>query len=113
MGVNPVTFAARSFRPRQGARCFRTGTSAYPASGSVRSEQRRRGGKEPPPGGLRRIWPGASLLVGHSPTGGDAPSSRLAPCQNGRNKCHQIYAHGHLLTERQVSTKRKPPPEAP
>src|SRR5438876_4823458 len=43
---------------------------AYPASGSVRSEQRRRGRKEPPPGGLRPIWPGASLLVGHSPTGG-------------------------------------------
>ncbi len=41
MGVNPVTFAARSFRPRQGASCFRTGTRAYPDSGSVRSEQRR------------------------------------------------------------------------
>jgi len=76
-GVNPVTFAARSFRPRQGARCFRTGTSAYPARGSVRSEQRRLGRKEPPPEGLRRIWPGASLLVGHSPTGGGC--SLLAP----------------------------------
>src|SRR5207253_4927740 len=30
MSVNSVTFAARSFRPRQGARCFRTGTRAYP-----------------------------------------------------------------------------------
>src|SRR2546426_1238933 len=43
---------------------------AYPARGSVRSEQRRLGRKEPPPEGLRRIWPGALLLVGHSPTGG-------------------------------------------
>src|SRR5881396_2589613 len=68
---------------------------AYPASGSVRSEQRRRGRKEPPPEGLRRIWPEASLLVGHSPTGGDAPSSRLAPGQIGRNKRHRIYAHDH------------------
>jgi len=77
MSVNPVAFAARSFRPRQGARCFRTRTRAYPASGSVRSEQRRLGRKEPPPGGLRRIWPGASLLVGHSPTAGGC--SLLAP----------------------------------
>src|SRR6266404_6158338 len=43
---------------------------AYPESGSVRSEQRSLGRKEPPPGGLRPIWPGASLLVGHSPTAG-------------------------------------------
>src|SRR5207249_7147604 len=50
---------------------------AYPTRGSVRSEQRRLGRKEPPPEGLRRIWPGASLLVGHSPTGGGC--SLLAP----------------------------------
>jgi len=76
---------------------------AYPARGSVRSEQRRLGRKEPPPEGLRRIWPGASLLVGHSPTLGDAPSSRgstelaevLAPGQIGRNKRHRIYALDH------------------
>ena len=68
---------------------------AYPARGSVRSEQRRLGRKEPPPKGLRRIWPGASLLVGHSPTLGDAPSSRLAPGQIGRNKRHRIYALDH------------------
>src|SRR5205807_1746028 len=57
---------------------------------------RRLGRKEPPPGGLRPIWPGASLLVSHSPTAGDAPSSRLAPSQMGRNKRHWIYAHDHL-----------------
>src|SRR5438552_17631023 len=49
---------------------------AYPARGSVRSEQRRLGRKEPPPEGLRRIWPGASLLVGHSPTGGGCSGAR-------------------------------------
>src|SRR5919109_1811183 len=70
MSVNPVTFAARSFRPRQGA------SDEHIPRGSVRSEQRRRGRKEPPPEGLRRIWPGASLLVGHSPTAGDAPDAR-------------------------------------
>src|SRR6266516_2978225 len=79
-------FAAQARRERR----------AYPASGSVRSEQRRLGRKEPPPGGLRPIWPGASLLVSHSPTAGDAPSSRLAPSQMGRNKRHWIYAHGQL-----------------
>src|SRR5947209_4432042 len=63
-GVNSMTFAARGFRPRQGA------SDAHIPRGSVRSEQRRLGRKEPPPEGLRRIWPGASLLVGHSPTGG-------------------------------------------
>src|SRR5438132_12519480 len=49
---------------------------AYPARGSVRSEQRRLGRKEPPPEGLRRIWPGASLLDGHSPTGGGCSGAR-------------------------------------
>src|SRR5207249_3173353 len=74
---------------------------AYPARGSVRSEQRSLGRKEPPPGGLRRIWPGASLLVGHSPTAAGCSrcpcgsTSRLAPGQIGRNKRHRIYAHDH------------------
>src|SRR5256886_15200369 len=71
MSVNSVTFAARSFRPRQGA------SDEHIPCGSVRSEQRSRGRKEPPPGGLRRIWPVASLLVGHSPTAGGC--SLLAP----------------------------------
>src|SRR5437899_9614117 len=65
-------------------------------SGSVRSEQRSLAGKELPPGGLRRIWPVASLLVGYSPTLGDAPSSRLATGQIGRNERHRIYVHDRL-----------------
>ena len=62
----------------------------------MRSEQRSLAEKELPPGGLRRIWPVASLLVGYSPTLGDAPSSRLATGQIGRNERHRIYVHDHL-----------------
>ena len=69
---------------------------AYPPSGSVRSEQRSLAEKELPPGGLRRIWPVASLLVGYSPTLGDAPSSRLATGQIGRNERHRIYVYDHF-----------------
>ena len=74
-----MTFAVRSFRPRQGLRRAQSSraSDAHIPRGSVRSEQRRPGRKEPPPEGLRRIWPGASLLVGHSPTGGGC--SLLAP----------------------------------
>src|SRR5206468_12146032 len=49
------------------------------------------------PEGLRRIRPGAALLVGYRPTAGYAPSSRLAPGQIGRNERHRIYAHDHLV----------------
>src|SRR6059036_545510 len=66
-------------------------------SGSVRSEQRSLGEKDLPPSGLRRIWPVASLLVGYSPMAGDAPSSRLATGQIGRNERHRIYASDHLV----------------
>jgi len=37
----------------------------------------------------------ASLLVGYSPMAGDAPSSRLATGQIGRNERHRIYASDH------------------
>src|SRR5207247_5711684 len=66
--------------------------------GSVRSEQRGLGQKEPPPGGLRRFSVLASLLLGHSPTAGDAPSSRLARTENRRNKRGRIYGTGYLAT---------------
>src|SRR6266436_4141104 len=71
-----MTFAVRSFRPRQGA------SDAHIPRGSVRSEQRRLGRKEPPPEGLRRIWTGASLLVGHSPAGGGCSLLALRPRPN-------------------------------
>src|SRR3989454_7827335 len=65
-------------------------------SGSVRSEQRSMAEKELPPFGLRRIWPGAALLVGHRSTSGYAPSSRLATGQIRRNERHRNYVHDHL-----------------
>src|SRR5204863_2269251 len=88
--INTATFATRDFWPRRGA------SDAHTLPGSVRSEQRRRGQKEPSPGGLRRFSVLASLLLGHSPTSGDAPSSRLARTENRRNKRGRIYETGYL-----------------
>src|SRR5580698_540634 len=88
-GINTVTFAARHFWRRRGT------SDEHTLHGSVRSEKRSRRQKGLPPGGLRCFRPGASLLVGYSPTVGDAPSSRLAPGQKQRNKRHRIYAHQH------------------
>src|SRR5437867_4080084 len=62
--INTMTFAARDFRPRRGA------SDAHTLPGSVRSEPRSLGRKERPPGGLRRIWPGAALLLSHRPLAG-------------------------------------------
>src|SRR6266496_1692647 len=92
--TNTIPFAARDFWPSRGARCFRTGTRAT-LQGSVRSEQRCLGQKEPAPGGLRRFSVLASLLLGYSPTSGDAPSSRLARTENRRNKRGRIYETGY------------------
>src|SRR5205814_4907429 len=87
---NTAPFATRDFGPRRGA------SDAHTLPGSVRSEQRRRGQKEPSPGGLRRFSVLALLLLGHSPTSGDAPSSRLARTENRRNKRGRIYETGYL-----------------
>src|SRR5882672_9807300 len=54
--INTTTFAARDFWPRRGA------SDAHTLQRSVRSEQRRLGQEEPPPGGLRRFSVLASLL---------------------------------------------------
>src|SRR5439155_16925932 len=88
--INTATFATRDFWPRRGA------SDAHTLPGSGRSEQRRRGQKEPSPGGLRRFSVLASLLLGHSPASGDAPSSRLARTENRRNKRGRIYETGYL-----------------
>src|SRR5208282_4032013 len=90
MSINTMTFAARHFWRRRGA------SDEHTRPGSVRSEQRSLRQKGLPPKGLRCFWPGASLLVGYSPTAGDAPSSRLAPGQKQRNERHRIYAHQYL-----------------
>src|SRR6266404_1704300 len=89
--INTTTFAARDFWPRRGA------SDEHTLQRSVRSEQRRLGQKEPPPGGLRRFSVLASLLLGHRPTAGDAPSSRLARTENRRNKRGRIYGTGYLV----------------
>src|SRR6266404_5848404 len=65
--INTTTFAARDFWPRRGS------SDEHTLQRSVRSEQRRLGQKEPPPGGLRRFSVLASLLLGHSPTAGMLP----------------------------------------
>src|SRR5881396_4430070 len=88
--INTTTFATRDFCPRRDA------SDAHTLQRSVRSEQRSLGQKEPPPAGLRRFSVLASLLLGHSPTSGDAPSSRLARTENRRNKRGRIYETGYL-----------------
>jgi len=45
---------------------------------------------------LRRFSVLALLLLGHSPTAGDAPSSRLARTENRRNKRGRIFGTGYL-----------------
>src|SRR6266853_5532264 len=90
MSITTMTFAARGFSARRGA------SDEHTLQGSVRSEQRSLVEKELPPGGLRRIWPVAALLVGYRSTAGYAPSSRLATGQIGRNERHRIYVHDHL-----------------
>src|SRR5439155_26800248 len=74
----------------------RVAIDAHTLPWSVRSEQRRPSQKEPPPGGLRRFSVLASLLLGHSPTAVDAPSSCLARTENRRNKRGRIYETGYL-----------------
>src|SRR5881409_1069167 len=88
--INTTTFAARDFWPRRGA------NDAHTLQRSVRSEQRRLGRKAPPPRGLRRVSVLASLLLGHSPTAGDAPSLRLARTENRRNKRGRSYETEYL-----------------
>src|SRR6058998_2653555 len=110
--INTTTFAARDFWPRRGA------SDEHTLQRSVRSEQRSPGQKEPPPGGLRRFSVLASLLLGHSPTAGDAPSSRLARTENRRNKRGRIYGTGYLASRShspclRVLLPTQPMPPAP
>src|SRR5713101_8623254 len=97
MSITTMTFAARDFSARRGA------SDEHSLQGSVRSEQRSLAEKQLPPGGLRRIWPVAALLVGYRPTAGYAPSSRLATGQIGRNERHRIYVHDHYGVDRSSS----------
>src|SRR5436189_2728052 len=108
--MNTCTFAARDFWPGRGARCFRTGTRAYP-SGVCKERATTSGPKGT---AARRV---ASLFgsgfvaplpagrqVGHSPASGDAPSSRLARTEKRRNKRGRIYETGYLVHRESLET---------
>jgi len=69
---NSYTFAARDFSLSRGA------SDAHTLHGSGRSEQRRLREKDLPPGGLRRFWLLALLLLGHRSLG---TCSLVAPSQ--------------------------------
>src|SRR5438034_8016868 len=62
--INTTTFATRDFCSRGGA------SDAHTLPGSVRSEQRRLGQKEPSPGGLRRFSVLPSCVEGASSQAG-------------------------------------------
>src|SRR5438552_3630424 len=91
MNVNSVTFAARSFRPRQ-----RANDEHIPpvdlsgASNAAWAEKNRC------PEGCAEFGLGLRCSSVTAPLAGDAPSSRLAPGQIGRNKRHRIYVLDHL-----------------
>src|SRR5437870_2267091 len=101
MSITTMTFVARDFSARRGA------SDEHTLHGSVRSDQRSLAEKEPPPEGLRRIWPVAALLVGHRSTSGYAPSSRLATGRIRRNERHCNYVHDHLAEKDQPQHKRE------
>src|SRR6266404_3076103 len=104
MSVNSVTFAARSFRPRQGA-------SDEHIPQWICEE------RATPPGpkrtAARRVAPNLAwgfVARRSQPHYGDAPSSRLAPGQIGRNKRHRIYALDHEDLGLRISCKRNAKP---
>src|SRR5207253_3168711 len=107
MSITTMTFAARDFSARRGA------SDEHTLQRSVRSEQRSLVEKELPPGGLRRIWPVAALLVGHRSTSGYAPSSRLATGQIRCNERHRSYVHDHLGTRFRLELTERPIHERP
>src|SRR5881397_1128908 len=99
MNINTVTFAARDFLPRRGA------SDEHTPKWVCKERATKSGRKGPAARRLRPIWPVASLLVGHSPASGDAPSSRLATGQIGRNERHRIYASDHLASQQLMGAR--------
>src|SRR5213078_4449237 len=85
-----MTFAARDFSPRRGA-------SDEHIPQWICKERATKSGRKRP--AALRVAP--NLACGFvarrlQPQGGDAPSSRLATGQIGRNERHRIYASDHL-----------------
>src|SRR6266566_1271592 len=87
-----MTFAARDFSPRRGV-------SDEHIPQWICEERATKSGRKRP--AALRVAP--NLACGFvarrlQPHGGDAPSSRLATGQIGRNERHRIYASDHLAT---------------
>src|ERR1043166_1031787 len=72
-----MTFAARDFWARRGA------SDAHTLQGSVRSEQRRLGQKEPPPGGVASLFGSGFVTPRSQPHFGGC--SLVAPRQNRKS----------------------------
>src|ERR1051326_2657634 len=87
--LNGWCFAARIFGSRRGA------SDEHIPQWICKERATKPGRKALPPFGVRPVWLVASLLVGHSPTAGDARSSRLATGQTGRNKTPAIQETQH------------------
>src|SRR6266581_3353653 len=86
-----MTFAARDFSPRRGV-------SDEHIPQWICEERATKSGRKRP--AALRVAP--NLACGFvarrlQPHGGDAPSSRLATGQIGRNERHRIYASDHLV----------------
>ena len=77
-------FAAMDLRFRRGV------SDEHTLQGSVRSEQRSLNRKDMPPGGLRRSWLLASLLLSHSPTSGMLLRRASPEANCGATNAHPI-----------------------
>jgi len=82
--INSTTFAARDFWPRRGA------SDAHTLLRSVRSEQRRLGQKEPPPGGVASLFGSGFVAPRSQPHFGGF--SLVAPRQN-RKSTQQTWSY--------------------
>src|SRR5882762_9336027 len=88
-----MTFAARDISPRRGV-------SDEHVPQWICKERATKSGRKRP--AALRVAP--NLACGFvarrlQPPGGDAPSSRLATGQIGRNERHRIYASDHLVSQ--------------
>src|SRR3989441_8939708 len=88
----------------RGARCFRPGPRASPASGAVTDEQRSPRPNSAQPFGRRFFSAQAALLVPYRSTGGICAS--LAPCLGRKLLAANVIEFTPLTTEYPISLKR-------
>src|SRR6266568_9290593 len=96
MNINTMTFAARDSSARRGA-------SDEHIPKWICEERATKSGRKRT--AARRVAPNLACGVVArrlQPHLGDAPSSRLATGQIGRNERHRIYVHDHLATGKDV-----------